>query len=267
MRYDIESLTELLDVQTILDALNIEKNWKGSRLFIRCPEHVKNTGHLEKEIDNCTISNRGYYCYSCHARGSIYSLIENTQNVGFIQAVEMAANIMGIDIGQYCNDADDSELPIFPLSREELELLGLNMSVTTECPKMNIPYRDKNNHSLLDDVSTYEYNKRYDFYFPSYVYGKTDRVSLMDLYNEDMETFWEIIRGKITEMLLYSCVVIDSQILKVVFKEPKISYDIECGIRKNIEKLNELAQKCGIAQQNPTTPKRIRSRFNTDSLL
>lgn len=71
----------------------IELKNKKDKLFGLCPFHYEDTPSFM--ID--PIKQR-FYCFGCHAHGNIFSFIMKMNNVSFVQAVEIASELVGEDL-------------------------------------------------------------------------------------------------------------------------------------------------------------------------
>lgn len=92
MLYDKKSIVEDADIEAVLQFCGIKHRRKGKFLQIECPRHVKNTGHTDRHIGNCTIGENGkWYCFACQASGDIFDLVKESLNVNFNEACRIIA--------------------------------------------------------------------------------------------------------------------------------------------------------------------------------
>jgi DNA primase len=74
-----------------------KSNQAKGDMWAPCPFHQEKTASFH--VDD----RKGfYYCFGCHAKGDIVSFVQETENVGFMEAVELLAR----DAGMRCPSAD-----------------------------------------------------------------------------------------------------------------------------------------------------------------
>jgi len=144
--FDIERLRNEINAEFICNNLGIPMYKGGKTIYIPCPEHN------ERKHDNCCLKDNGYYCYSCGAHGDVIKLVQTTQNVGFIEAINIICDITGIDIRKSGKRKTSS----FPLiSREDAEFLRIktkpvyHVDSIDDVPKDGCFCIDEGNESYL----------------------------------------------------------------------------------------------------------------------
>ncbi len=92
-----EYLRRLQDSASIVDLFSAytEVKKRGRTYVCRCPFHSEKT-------PSCTIypENQSFYCFGCGAGGSIFTFIQKTENVSFMDAVRILAQRTGIELPQ-----------------------------------------------------------------------------------------------------------------------------------------------------------------------
>ena len=73
----------------VAEALGIPVTKRGNRNLILCPDHA------DRRVGSCLLSEKGYYCYSCHGKGNVFDLVMKSKEVSFQEAAEMIAEICG----------------------------------------------------------------------------------------------------------------------------------------------------------------------------
>ena len=90
-----ENLKHISDSVDIVDVISkyIPMIPKGKNFFCVCPFHDDNNPSMsvsrEKQI---------YRCFSCGATGNVFTFVKDYENVSFIEAVKMVADIAGISV-------------------------------------------------------------------------------------------------------------------------------------------------------------------------
>lgn len=248
---DFKKINQDLDALYIVQMLGMDNQWHGSRLYIRCPEHRERTGKEETNLDNCILNHNGYHCFSCQASGNITKLISKTLNIDLHEAAKTAAEVMGLKITNYMLDEEYTENgEWFPLTPEELSLLGLKGSVP--CKNVNNLYYYK------DEIArAYRYDAAHDIAFVS---CQVQNVSLTSLWKEEKGAFEDMIKGKIIETYVDMRSVLESGILDFIF-EARTAYQIGEGIRKEMLKLNDLGRRFRMPAMIVPKAARMKSRF------
>ena len=93
-------LDELRDRLTLSDVIGRKVTWdtrksnpgKGD-MWAPCPFHQEKTASFH--VDD----RKGfYYCFGCQAKGNVYKFVQETENVGFMEAVEILAREAGMQL-------------------------------------------------------------------------------------------------------------------------------------------------------------------------
>lgn len=253
MRFEISELLEQVNCSDLAEYLGIEQVKKGKRIYIRCPEHVKNTGKEERKIDNCILSENGYHCFSCQAHGNAISLVRNFLEVDFKTACKEISKFMGCeDFFQGCNMEGD----YMPFSSKELRLLDLKSAVYVEEPK------EWTNYKMAEDDIPYEY-KRLNYSHvlengePEYLYGEEERIMLNQLYKEEPEVFFWFLKGKLEEKEKLLCFLLDTDFLKVFddrFDIPYLTYQARLQFQTERRECIQLRQKIAVLESRILRP-------------
>lgn len=235
MRYDKKSILEYADCLEIADMLGIEKNVRGNKVYIACPEHIKNTGRRESKIDNCILSEKGYYCFSCLAKGNAISLVMNYLDVDEEEACRTISIMLGDEL-MFVKGEDNTTVR-FPFSKEELTSIGLISGVTIEHPcygSLNKPYMPEG------------YKMSRKVYGNDYTVVKTEYYSILDLMKEDPEGFTYMLQGKLCEAQAENHFIMDSGLLDLLnqtFEIPYYIYKEKVRVRKDLRILKQLENK------------------------
>lgn len=93
-------LEELRSRLTLSDIIGRKVTWDRRRSnaargdwWAPCPFHQEKTASFHVE------DRKGfYYCFGCHAKGDLISFVRETENLGFVEAVEMLAREAGLEM-------------------------------------------------------------------------------------------------------------------------------------------------------------------------
>lgn len=98
-------LRRLQDSADIVDLFSAytEVKKRGRTYVCRCPFHSEKT-------PSCTIypDNQSFYCFGCGAGGSVFTFIQKTENVGFMDAVRILAQRSGMELPQQSPEEQQS---------------------------------------------------------------------------------------------------------------------------------------------------------------
>ena len=90
-----ETLKDALSIEDVVDYYGIDK---GMVHQFRCPGHVNHIGRVDKKIGNCYWNSSGrYFQCNCGAHGDIFSLIMEINCCSFMEAIDIATEIAGVD--------------------------------------------------------------------------------------------------------------------------------------------------------------------------
>jgi DNA primase len=89
---DVEKIKERLSIEEVVGSyIKVEK--AGRNLKARCPFHHEKTPSFFLSPDRNT-----YYCFGCHAKGDIFSFVQEFEGVEFPEALEKLADRAGITL-------------------------------------------------------------------------------------------------------------------------------------------------------------------------
>ncbi len=244
-KYNIKLLLAEADCLTIADMLGINGTKKGKNHYIECPEHFKRTGKRETKFDNCILNERGYYCFSCGASGSIIKLVQNHQNKTEDEACKIICDLLGNE-DRYIYAGKKA---YFPLTKEEVDAIGLLPYVKCE-NVLNMDIDKKQGGSYLKIISPKyrvkeEKRKSWDLSADYYLFGTYQTESLYNLYEEDKNAFTDIIVGKAKEAYntydwLYRSKLAD------MFLSPEMSYTFKGYAKRRRRICADILDRFGI---------------------
>lgn len=175
--YDIAAIKERLSVEEICDNLGLRR--KAGQC--QCPSKE----HQDTHFGNCLIKTYGCYCFACQKKFDKIAMVQENKGTGFYETLEVMASWAGVEA--------DANMPAprkrFPLSDEEVELLGLLSTPGTVSGVCGVkPWEPNlNGEKRFRDING-------DLYVLS---NKT--FSLKQLYWEDETSFRMIVLGKAKE--------------------------------------------------------------------
>lgn len=90
MRQYAEAIRQLVPMSEAVKRYGFQPNRAG---FISCPFHPEKTASLKVFPDS-----RGWYCFGCHAGGSVIDFVERLFGVGFQDAIRMIDRDFGLGL-------------------------------------------------------------------------------------------------------------------------------------------------------------------------
>src|SRR5690606_12563186 len=84
-------------LQEVLESYGVDLKPSGAdSLKALCPFHVEHTPSF-----GLSLSKQVYFCYGCKAKGDVFRLVQDLENVQFLDAVRLLADRAGIDLSPY----------------------------------------------------------------------------------------------------------------------------------------------------------------------
>lgn len=109
-----EQIDEILDKADIVDVISeyVELKRRGAGFLGRCPFHNEKTPSFsvsrEKNI---------YHCFGCHAHGNVIGFIMQYENVGYVDAIKILAEKVGVTITDEKRAYDDTNDKLREINR------------------------------------------------------------------------------------------------------------------------------------------------------
>jgi hypothetical protein len=181
---------------------------------ILCPDHN------DRNFGSCKIGyHNRYKCFACGSGGTNIALLAKSLHLSQNKAADMIAKKAGM-CGIECLDQQSRKK--IPVSEMQLSYLNLSTCVNVE----------KNSEGTKE----------------------SDALTLTDIYNDNEEAFWDIIKGKLNEFLPiyiaeYKCEV------WTMYPFSTIGPDTKCVLEDVLQKLVPLARYCGIEVNTPVKKK------------
>src|SRR3989338_7495249 len=95
MSSSVDQIKSKIDIVSLVSSyIKLEK--AGSNFKGKCPFHNEKTPSFFVSPD------RGnYYCFGCHAKGDIFTFVQEFEGLDFIGALKVLADRAGAELGQY----------------------------------------------------------------------------------------------------------------------------------------------------------------------
>ncbi len=100
------SIEQVRDASDIVEVIGTRTDLRrqGARWTGLCPFHEERTPSF-----SVNAADKLYYCFGCEARGDIFSFVQETEGVGFGEAVELLAERYGVEIERDEEDPREAE--------------------------------------------------------------------------------------------------------------------------------------------------------------
>ena len=118
-RFNDRKIYEDADCVEIAEAIGMRMQKRGSSIFIECPEHEKNAGKRDTDLDRCIVSQKGYHCFSCGANGGVISMVRNFLGTSPYETRKTIATLLG-SVNNYLEDGEYDPSKEQPYKKEQL---------------------------------------------------------------------------------------------------------------------------------------------------
>lgn len=251
MHFNIDKILEDADAREIAEAIGMKLVKRGSSVFTECPEHEKNTGKKDTDYDRCVINEKGYYCFSCGAKGNAIDMVIKYLGQSFPDACKTICSIIG-NIDNYTDNAKNTTVEM-PYTKIQLEALGLCTSARAYLPiALCLDEEELTEKHLIqmpgEKKQTYlrvGKNAELEFFIPDkgnptpdlFTYSsplitgcRREIFTLNALFQEEPEVFHELIKNKAQEMYWKWKNMLDSKTADKLLS-PEIAYHINARYR------------------------------------
>mgnify|MGYP000679784072 FL=1 len=92
MSSNVDKIKERLGVEEVISSY-IKLESAGKNLKGKCPFHNEKTASFFVSPDRGS-----YYCFGCHAKGDIFSFVEQFEGIDFMGAMKLLAERAGIPL-------------------------------------------------------------------------------------------------------------------------------------------------------------------------
>ena len=103
MRFSENFIQEVVDRTDIEELVGryVELKRSGSNLMGRCPFHSEKTPSF-----SVSATKKMFFCFGCHAGGSVITFVQKAENLDFPDAVEYLANRAGLPLPKESEQRD-----------------------------------------------------------------------------------------------------------------------------------------------------------------
>ena len=198
---DKDLLKEMVHVSDVADALGLRTAYRSGKVWLECPNHVKELGKADSHLTNCIISkdDMTYYCFGCSSGGDIFTMVENQMGISFREAMQWVIDTFGINEESITMDADTAANIAESTSlRPFFELLGL----APQSPAEYVTQEYLTEEDIPATMPFGSYIKKDVLPNDMVVYQKCNHLkeSLLQLKSEDPEAYQYLISSKLAEV-------------------------------------------------------------------
>lgn len=192
--YDLDKIRSMVSIEDVIYRLGIETKQMGRRMAVLCPMHS------DTHFGSAYVVENGIYCFTCNQYYDIFSIYMHMFHMTFHEAVEAICDTYSVNA-----ITEDSREMCMPFKRYELKLLGL-LNGKGQCYyPLGIRYYDASLRGYImkkENIPLYNsHGKMYGMeeYYTISRKGKTCWMMLNDLYQEERDTFKELLLKKCSE--------------------------------------------------------------------
>lgn len=234
--YNLENIKEDLSCIEAAEALGIKIKKRGKENSILCPVHN------DRHFGSCFVSDKRWNCYACGAGGDVFSLIEAVTGCSKKESFEEAAKLTG-RADSYKKDSNEDIIlrkkkDEFPLTSEELSLIGLEKSYTVKNVK-NISFNENESTSLKKIDLEYDDENHVSYY----LYGTKEKQTIYDLFDEDKESVKYIIALKTMELQVKIEALLSCNFSQFLPLKPEDVYAIQNIYKMDLIKCDTILKK------------------------
>jgi DNA primase len=108
----VDQIKSKLDIVTVVGSyIKLEKaglNWKG-----KCPFHNERTPSFFVSPDR-----GGYYCFGCHAKGDIFTFVQEFEGLDFVGALKVLAEKAGVPLEEFRSEKKTEKEKLFSVMEQ-----------------------------------------------------------------------------------------------------------------------------------------------------
>ncbi len=196
MYYDKDLIYESLSGEDVAEKLGLGVEYHNGQAECLCPA----ADHDDKNFGSCKITAKGCRCFACNRTFSLEKMVQEKRGIpntrqGYLETLKILAGFAGIS-------PEEKAVPhariTLPFSDEQLSFIGLNTKpayvhnltrISAKKPVIKKNGKIRHVKSVRDASGNY------------LLPGSSEKFSLLALYKEDKETFYDMVSGKIDEKL------------------------------------------------------------------
>ena len=247
-RFNDRKIYEDADCVDIAEAIGMKMMKSGNSIFIECPEHEKNAGKRDTDLDRCIVSTKGYHCFSCGANGGVISMVRNFLGTSPYETRKTIATLLG-GVNNYLEDGEYDPSKEQPYKKEQLEALGLCQTVVAYLPAALCESEDEvksKNLSLGNNNVFLSFDEEGNPHFDTektncitqdeaFIGYQKDVITLNSLFQEEPDVFYDLIMRKSVEMYwkwkkLADC----SDVIEKIISSQELAYHVVTKFKRNM---------------------------------
>ncbi len=194
MSSSVDQIKSKIDIVTLVSSY-IQLERAGTNFKGRCPFHNERTPSFFVSPDR-----NSYYCFGCHAKGDIFTFVQEFEGVDFIGALKMLALRAGIELDTF-DRKDKTETEIQYGVLEQANFFYQKKFTETPEAQKYMEHRGVTPDTLRDfkvGYAPHEWRSLYDFLLskgvtPAQMYA----VGLIKRKEGTTDTYYDTFRGRI----------------------------------------------------------------------
>lgn len=194
MSSSVDQIKSKLDIVSVLGTyIKLEKaggNFKG-----RCPFHNEKTPSFFVSPDRDS-----YYCFGCHAKGDIFTFVQEFEGLDFVGALKVLAERAGVTLEQYANESKTEKDEMYKALELATFYFEKNLSVE-KVPYDYLLHRGLSKETISNWKLGYAYPEwrgLYDFLLSKGVSASMmEKTGLIKKKEGTTEGYYDTFRGRI----------------------------------------------------------------------
>ncbi len=194
MYYDKDAIYECLSGEEVAEKLGLGIEYNNGQAECLCPA----ADHDDKNFGSCKITAKGCRCFACNRTFSLEGMVRESRGIpntrqGYLKTLEILAGFAGIT-------PEKKSVPVrvtLPFSEEQLAFIGLITKPAYVPGFTGVSVKKP----VIEKNGKIRYAKSVRDADGNYLTGSSEKFSLLALYKEDEETFYDMVNGKIDEKL------------------------------------------------------------------
>lgn len=194
MSSSVDQIKSRLDIVSVVGTyIKLEK--AGSNFKGRCPFHNEKTPSFFVSTDRDS-----YYCFGCHAKGDIFTFVQEFEGLDFVGALKVLAERAGVTLEQYVSESKTEKDEMY----QALELATFYFEKNLSVEKGAYDYvlhRGLNGETISSWKLGYTYPEwrgLYDFLLSKNISPSVmEKVGLVKKKEGTTDSFYDTFRGRI----------------------------------------------------------------------
>ncbi len=194
MSSSVDQIKSKLDIVSVLGTyIKLEKagnNFKG-----RCPFHNEKTPSFFVSTDRDS-----YYCFGCHAKGDIFTFVQEFEGLDFVGALKVLAERAGVTLEQYASESKTEKDEMYKALELATFYFEKNLSVE-KVPYDYVLHRGLSKDTISNWKLGYAYPEwrgLYDFLLSKGISAvMMEKVGLVKKKEGTTDSYYDTFRGRI----------------------------------------------------------------------